>query len=113
MNERQAYTLGLFAFAGVLMLMSWWNPELWDRDLFGILLQGVVLTGILNMAGAFHFTANKQAEKASENTGAAFRAIEAAAASTPADTSADASQAADQVADAAQSEADKIKGEGA
>lgn len=108
MNERQAYTLGLFCFAGILMLMSWWNPSLWDRDLFGILLQGVVLTGILNMAGAFHFTANKQAEKASENTGDAFKAIAAAANSTPGAN--DAANAADQVADAAQTEADKIKG---
>ncbi len=83
MNERQAYTTGLFIFAAALMLMSWWNPDLWDRDLFGILLQGVVLTGILNMAGAFHFTANKQAEKASDNTGKAFDAIKAASGSTP------------------------------
>jgi len=111
MNERQAYTTGLFIFAATLMLMSWWNPSLWDRDLFGILLQGVVLTGILNMAGAFHFTANKQAEKASDNTGAAFRAIEAAASSTPATNGA--VEAAEQVADAATHEADKIKGEGA
>lgn len=108
MNERQAYTLGLFVFAAALMLMSWWNPDLWDRDLFGILLQGVVLTGILNMAGAFHFTANKQAEKASENTGDAFKAIAAAAASTPGAN--DAADAADQVADAAHDEAAKIKG---
>lgn len=48
-------------------------------------------------------------EKKTDNTRAAFRAIEAAQSSTPADN-ADATHAADQVAGAAQDEADKIKG---
>lgn len=83
MNERQAFTGGLYAVLGILLLMAWDNPKLWDVKLFEVLLQGVALTGLLNMAGAFHFTANKQAEQASANTGKAFEAITAAAASTP------------------------------
>lgn len=83
MNERQAFTGGLFAVLCILLLMAWDNPKLWDVKLFEVLLQGVALTGLLNMAGAFHFTANKQAEQASANTGKAFEAITAAAASTP------------------------------
>ena len=83
MNERQAFTLGLFAVLCLLLAMAWDDPGLWDIKLFEVLLQGVALTGLLNMAGAFHFTANKQSEQASKNTGAAFEAIAAAAASTP------------------------------
>lgn len=109
MNERQAFTLGLFFIVCLMLLMAWDDPKLWEAKLFEVLLQGFALTGLLNMAGAFHFAANKQAEKASENTGEAFKAIAAAAASTPADNT-DATHAADQVAGAAQDEADKIKG---
>lgn len=83
MNERQAYTLGLFAAAAIMFLMAYDNPKLWDVKLFEVILQGVILTGILNMAGAFHFTANKHAEQASDNTGKAFEAITAAANSMP------------------------------
>lgn len=83
MNERQAFTVGLFAVLCILLGMAWDDPGLWDVKLFEVLLQGVALTGLLNMAGAFHFTANKQAEQASANTGKAFEAITAAAASTP------------------------------
>lgn len=50
-------------------------------------------------------------EKKTDNTAKAFEAITAAAAATPPDPAPDAAQAAEQVADAAQSEADKIKGE--
>lgn len=84
MNERQAFTLGLFAVLCLLLAMAWDDPGLWDVKLFEVLLQGVALTGLLNMAGAFHFTANKASERATENTGKAFEAITAAAASTPA-----------------------------
>lgn len=110
MNERQAFTVGLFFVLCLLLAMAWDDPGLWDVKLFEVLLQGVALTGLLNMAGAFHFTANKQAERATENTGKAFEAITAAAGSPPGAT-VDAALAADQVADAAQTEADKIKGE--
>lgn len=111
MNERQAYTLGLFGAAAVMFLMAYDNPKLWDVKLFEVILQGVILTGILNMAGAFHFTANKHAEQASENTGEAFKAFRAAVEATPGETPPDAAKAAEQVADAAQTEADKIKGD--
>lgn len=50
-------------------------------------------------------------EKKADNTGKAFDALTAVAATTPPDPSNDAAHAADQVADAAQTEADKIKGE--
>lgn len=110
MNERQAFTVGLFAVLCLLLAMAWDDPGLWEQKLFEVLLQGVALTGLLNMAGAFHFTANKQSEQASANTGKAFEAITAAASSTPADQSTLAADAADQVADAATHEADKIKG---
>ncbi len=112
MNERQAFTAGLFAVLGLMLLMAWDNPKLWDVKLFEVLLQGVALTGLLNMAGAFHFTANKHAEQASDNTGKAFEAIAAAAAATPADHQTDAAVAAEQVAGAAVDEAERIKGEG-
>ncbi len=78
-NERQGVTIGLFAFAASMMLMARENPALWDVKLFEVILQAVVLTGLLNMVAAFHFASNKGSETARENTGAAFRAIEAAA----------------------------------
>ena len=71
------------------------------------------LSGMATMALGFYYL-NKAGQDAldatkADNTGAAFRAIEAAAATSPA-PSTDAAEAADQVADAAQTEADKIKG---
>lgn len=78
-NERQFVTTGLFAFAVLLLGMAWDDPPLWEVEVFKVILQAVVLTGLLNMVAAFHFASNKGSETARENTGAAFRAIEAAA----------------------------------
>lgn len=79
MNERQGVTLGLFAFALVLLFMARENPKLWDVKLFEVIFQAIVLTGLLNMVAAFHFASNKGSEVARENTGKAFEAITAAA----------------------------------
>lgn len=107
MTERQAVTAGIFGLTVLLLGMAAHNPKLWDVKLFEVVLQAVVLTGLLNMVLAFHFTANKQNEIASANTGRAFDAIAAAANSSPAHT--DATFAAEQVADAAVEEAERIK----
>jgi hypothetical protein len=72
MNERQFVTIGLFAMARE-------NPALWDVEVFKVIIQAVVLTGLLNMVGAFHFASNKGSEVARENTGKAMSAIEAVA----------------------------------
>lgn len=78
-GERQWVTIALFAFATMLVVMAWSNPKLWEVEVFKVIVQAVVLTGMLNMVLAFHFASNKGSETARENTGAAFRAIEATA----------------------------------
>lgn len=78
-GERQWVTIGLFAFATLLLAMAWNNPALWEVKLFEVIAQAVVLTGMLNMVLAFHFASNKGSETARENTGKAFEAITAAA----------------------------------
>lgn len=79
MNERQYFTVGLFALSVLLIGMAYFQPSLWDVKLFEVILQALVITGLLNMAGAFHFAANQQAQQATENTGKAFDAMKAAA----------------------------------
>jgi hypothetical protein len=76
-NERQGVTIGLFAFAVLMLFMARENPKLWDVKLFEVIFQAVVLTGLLNMVAAFHFASNKGSETARENTGKAFDAITA------------------------------------
>ena len=110
-TERQGVTLGMFMLTLIMLAMVREDPKLWDVKLFEVVFQAVVLTGLLNMILAFHFAANKGDETKSDNTGKAFDAITAVAATSPQEPTADAAQAADQVADAAQTEADKIKGE--
>lgn len=83
MTERQAVTAALFCFALTMLTMAFVQPALWEVKLFEVVFQGIVLTGLLNMVAAFHFSANKQNETATENTGRAFAAIEAAANSSP------------------------------
>lgn len=78
-GERQWVTIGLFAFATLLLGMAWSNPKLWEVEVFKVIVQAVVLTGMLNMVLAFHFASNKGSETARENTGKAFDAITAAA----------------------------------
>jgi hypothetical protein len=109
-GERQWVTIGIFAFACLLLGMAAANPSLWGVEVFKVIIQAVVLTGLLNMVLAFHFASNKGSETARENTGAAFRAIEAAAnAGSPPPANPSAGVAAQDVADAAQDQADTIK----
>ena len=56
-TERQAVTIGLFSLAVLLIMIAVWQPDLWKIDAFKTVLQGVVMTGLLNMVAAFHFTA--------------------------------------------------------
>lgn len=82
MNERQAVTGGMFVLTVLLLAMAWHDPALWNVKLFEVILQAVVLTGLLNMVGAFHFAANKGGETARQNTSLAFKAITATANAT-------------------------------
>lgn len=84
-TERQAVTLGLFGLTVFMLGMAHYQPSLWTIDTYKSVLQAVVITGLLNMVGAFHFAANKSDETKSDNTRAAFDAITATAqAGTPA-----------------------------
>ena len=87
------------------------NPELWEVEVFKVIVQATVLTGALNMVLAFHFAANKADETKVENTGKAFDAITAAAKKRTGDISGDVEHAVDEVVDAAEEQADKIKGQ--
>ena len=107
-GERQWVTIGTFGFAVLLLAMAGTNPALWEVEVFKVIIQAVVLTGLLNMVLAFHFASNKGSETARENTGKAFEAITAAA--NAGAVPPDAQAAADQVAAAATDEADKIAG---
>lgn len=107
-GERQWVTIGTFAFAVLLLAMAWLNPALWEVEVFKVIIQAVVLTGLLNMVLAFHFASNKGSETARENTGLAFQAITATAnANGPPQAAVD--EAAQVVADAAQDKADEVK----
>ena len=83
-NERQAVTLGLFFLAVMMLVMAYNQPALWDVKLFEIILQAVVLTGLLNLVGGFHFSANKLDETKALNTRAAFDTMRAIAEQDPA-----------------------------
>lgn len=78
-SERQWVTVGLFVLTGSMLKMAEVNPKLWDVKLFEIILQAIILTGIVNMVLAFHFSANKADESKVENTAKAFEAITATA----------------------------------
>jgi len=106
--ERHAVTAAVFGLAGALLLMAREDPKLWDIELFKIILQAVIISGIFGAIVAFHFSANKGDETKSENTAKAFDAIKAAATSVPADVHEAATKAADQVAGAADREAELI-----
>ncbi len=78
-GERQWVTIGMFALTVGMLWMAHDNPKLWEVKLFEVILQAVVLTGLLNMVAAFHFSSNKGSEVSRENTGKAFEAITATA----------------------------------
>lgn len=109
-NERQMVTAAVFGLALILLGMARENPSLWDVELFKILLQAVIISGLVGSILAFHFAANKDAEHRIENTGKAFDAITATASATgaPTDIKQAAVKAADKVADAAVVAADKV-----
>ncbi len=109
-NERQGVTIAIFLLAIGLLLMAREDPKLWEVELFKILLQGVIISGILGAIVALHFAANKTDITKAENTGKAFDAITAtaAAATAPGGAKEAANQAADDVAHAAQDKADQI-----
>ena len=78
-TERQWVTISIFVLILVMLGMADANPLLWDIEVFKVIIQAAVLTGLLNMILAFHFSANKSDETKSANTGKAFDAIKAAA----------------------------------
>lgn len=78
-NERQWVTAGLFWLAVFMLVMGMNDPTLWRVDTFKSLLQAVVITGLLNMVAAFHFSANKSDADKTASTKAAFDAITATA----------------------------------
>ncbi len=78
-TERQWVTMGLFALTVMMLIMAYRKPDLWKVESFKSILQAVMITGLLNMVAAFHFTANKSDETKSENTAKAFDAITATA----------------------------------
>jgi hypothetical protein len=108
LEERHVVTLAIFLLAAGMLLMARENPDLWEVDLFTIILQAVVISGIIGSILAFHFAANKSDEKKSDNAAKAFDAIAAATASASPDDAA--KTAARDVADAASDKADGIAG---
>lgn len=78
-GERQWVTIALFVLAFFIVGLMAFDPSLRRDDLFKVLAQAVVLTAVVNGIVAFHFSSNKGDEDKTKNTGAAFRAIEAAA----------------------------------
>ena len=106
LNERQAVTFAIFLLAAGMFMMARENPDLWDIELFKIILQAVVISGIIGSIIAFHFAANKSDEVKANNTAKAFDAIAAAASAPPvADVVGD---AAHEVAEAAVTKAGEI-----
>lgn len=72
LTERQWVTVGLFAVFMTMLFMAFDDPALWSVDLFKTVFQAVVITGLINMVLAFHFSANHGQTQSSENTGAAI-----------------------------------------
>jgi hypothetical protein len=106
-GERQAVTLGIWLLAIGLLLMAREDPKVWDVELFKIILQAVIISGIIGSIVAFHFAANKSDETKSANTAKAFDAITATAGVVGVPVS-DVKDAAEQVAQAATHEAEII-----
>ena len=78
-NERQWVTAGMFCLIILLLSMAVVEPKLWTIEIYKSVLQAVVITGLLNMILAFHFSANKTDEVKADNTAKAFEAITATA----------------------------------
>ena len=108
-GERQWVTIATVGFAILLLAMAASNPSLWEVEVFKVIIQAVVLTGLLNMVLAFHFASNKGSEAARENTGKAFDAITATAKASVAGNTFEASDSADPVQEALQQSADALQ----
>lgn len=81
-TERQWVTIWLFALIFVLLTMAYNSPTLWGVEVFKVIIQAVVLTGMLNMVLAFHFAANKGDEDRTANTGKLADAFKSVAENT-------------------------------
>jgi uncharacterized membrane protein YedE/YeeE len=111
MSERQWVTAGMFALATVMLAMALFLPDLWEVQLFGVLLQAVIISGIIGLVAGFHFAANLNDERRADNTGNAFDAIKAAQQAPAPPTRIVAASAGDQVVDVAEEAAATIKGD--
>lgn len=78
-SERQWVTIGIYAMGMVMLTMGAIDKSLWQVELFKVIIQGVILSGLINMVLAFHFAANKSDETRAQNTAKAFDAITALA----------------------------------
>lgn len=78
-KERQIISFAVIALVVMMLWMAKEDKALWDVELFKLLLQALAITGLINMVLGFHFSATTKDEKATENTGRAFAAIEATA----------------------------------
>jgi hypothetical protein len=58
-GERQWVTIGIFALAHSMLQMAVANGDLWNVELFKILLQGLIMGALISSVIAFHFAANK------------------------------------------------------
>lgn len=107
LQERHFVTLAIFLLATGMLLMARENPDLWEIDLFTIILQAVVISGIIGSILAFHFAANKKDVVEVEAAGRASE-LEAARQRQPLGVKEAAVEAASEVKDAAVDAADKI-----
>ena len=58
-SERQFVTCLIFALAWTLLHMAVANGDLWNVELFKIILQAVIIGAIIGAIVAFHFAASK------------------------------------------------------
>lgn len=110
-GERQWVTIALFVLAFFVIGLMAADPSIRRDDLFKVLAQAIVLTAVVNGIVAFHFSSNKGAETARDNTRAAFEAITATAAAVAPAPALDSVSGAQAVANGAQDAADKIAGD--
>jgi hypothetical protein len=78
-SEKQLVMLTTFGMGFMMLIMAVNDAALWNIELFKTLITVIIVTGCVNMILAFYFTANKQDETRTENTGKAFDAITATA----------------------------------
>jgi hypothetical protein len=84
-SERQMVMFLTYALGMTMLIMARGDPKLWTVELYKTLITVVIVTGFVNMILSFHFAANKADEDKTNNTAAAFSAIEATARAAGAD----------------------------